>query len=136
MIPWKRRRRILRRPADEKWAGREMNEIRTEVIYSGETAIVKLTGYIDSENFAEARDNIEKIIKSGKTRIVADLSGITYMSSAGWGVFVGNVKSAREAGGDIKLAAMQEEVENVYKLVEFNEILASYKTVEEAKNSF
>lgn len=91
---------------------------------------------IDTENYEQVKALVEETISSGKIRLVIDLAGVSYINSAGWGIFIGNVKVARSAGGDIKLAGMQAEVENIYKLVEFNEILNSYKTIEEAKKFY
>ena len=58
------------------------------------------------------------------------------MSSAGWGVFVGEIKNVRESGGDIKLVNMVPEVYDVFEMLEFNRILKMYDSVEEAINEF
>jgi hypothetical protein len=58
------------------------------------------------------------------------------MSSAGWGVFVGEIKTVREKGGDIKLASMTAEVSEVYQILEFYHIIDDYISINEALKSF
>jgi anti-sigma B factor antagonist len=103
---------------------------------AGGVVVLKYTGYVDSETFGILRDALENLIKQGACKIVVDLSVTTFMSSAGWGTIVGNLKKTKENGGNIVLAAMSEEVQSVYELVEFNELIKSYVTVEAAIKSF
>ena len=61
---------------------------------------------------------------------------MNYISSAGWGIFISEIKEIRENGGDLKLAAMIGDVYEVFELLEFQTILESFDTVEEAVKSF
>ncbi|MGD1049387.1 MAG: STAS domain-containing protein, partial [Candidatus Krumholzibacteriaceae bacterium] len=65
-----------------------------------------------------------------------DLGGVNYISSAGWGIFISEIKSIRENGGDLKLASMIGDVYEVFELLEFQTILQSFDTVQEAVKSF
>jgi anti-sigma B factor antagonist len=98
--------------------------------------IVKLTGYVDHSNSREVEQVISDILDSGKIKIIFDFSELVYMSSAGWGVFVGEIKSVRENGGDIKLAAMTSEVSEVYQILEFFHIIDEYESINDALKSF
>ncbi len=79
---------------------------------------------------------INDILRSGKRQIVFDLSDLIYMSSAGWGIFVGEIKTVRDKGGDIKLATMSPEVYEVFQMLEFYHIIQDFPTVAEAVESF
>jgi hypothetical protein len=61
---------------------------------------------------------------------------VNYISSAGWGIFISEIKEIRENGGDLKLAAMTGDVFEVFELLEFQTILESFDSVEDAVNSF
>jgi hypothetical protein len=61
---------------------------------------------------------------------------MVYMSSAGWGIFVGEVKRFREHGGDIKIAHMNSEIYEVFQMLEFYHILEDFNTTDEALESF
>lgn len=98
--------------------------------------IVKLTGYVDHSNSRQVEQVISEILNSGKIKIIFDFSELVYMSSAGWGVFVGEIKVVREKGGDIKLAAMTNEVSEVYQILEFYHIIDDYNSINDALKSF
>jgi len=64
------------------------------------------------------------------------LSGVNYISSAGWGIFIGEIKRIRSHGGDLKLSGMVGDVHEVFQLLEFHSILESYPTTQEAIGAF
>jgi anti-sigma B factor antagonist len=98
--------------------------------------IIKLLGYVDQSNSHQIEKVISDLIQSNKQKFVFDLSELIYMSSAGWGIFVGEVKTVREVGGDIKVASMSPEIYDVFQVLEFYHILEDYSSVEEAVASF
>lgn len=103
---------------------------------NNEIVIIELGGYIDQTNTRQVEKIIFDLLNSGKRKIVFDLSDLIYMSSAGWGIFVGEIKSVRDQGGDIKLAAMSPEVYEVFQMLEFYHIIQDFPSVQEAINSF
>jgi hypothetical protein len=64
------------------------------------------------------------------------MGGVNYVSSAGWGAFVGEIRGIREHGGDLKIVQMTPDVFEVFEMLEFNRILDYYDTIEEAVNDF
>jgi anti-anti-sigma factor len=89
-------------------------------------ALLSLRGTVETTNASTLEDAIERIFRDGCYRIVVDLSGVTYISSAGWGIFISEIKRVRRESGDIKLVAMRPEVREVFDLLEFNNILKPY----------
>lgn len=98
--------------------------------------IVELGGYVDQTNCHQVEKTIADIMASNKLNLVFDLRDLVYMSSAGWGIFVGEIKLVRDKGGDIKIAAMSPEVYEVFQMLEFFHIIQDYTSVEDAVNSF
>lgn len=98
--------------------------------------VLKMRGIIDSGTAQFLEDTFDELVSSNTVRIVADLGDVNYISSAGWGIFVGEIKGIRQRGGDIKLAAMHPEVREVFELLEFNALLRPYGTREEAITAF
>ncbi|KAA3613260.1 MAG: anti-sigma factor antagonist [Calditrichaeota bacterium] len=103
---------------------------------NGEIMIVELGGHVDQSNSFQLQKMFDDIIDSRVFKVIVDFSSLHYMSSAGWGIFVGEVKRFRENGGDIRLAAMNPEINDVYQMLEFYHILDDFPTVEEAAASF
>ena len=98
--------------------------------------LLNLKGTIETTNAGTLEDVIERIINDRCYKIVVDLSEVTYISSAGWGIFISEIKQVRRESGDIKLAAMRPEVREVFDLLEFNNILKPYPDKVEAIRDF
>lgn len=107
-----------------------------EISASRALTLLSLRGTIETTNAAMLEEAIERIIDDGCFRIVVDLSSVSYISSAGWGIFISEIKRVRNHDGDIKLAAMRPEVREVFDLLEFNNILTPYGDREQAINDF
>ncbi len=103
---------------------------------NGEIMIVELGGHVDQTNSYQLEKMFEDILESQVFKVIVDFKELNYMSSAGWGIFVGEVKRFRENGGDIKLARMDSEIADVFNMLEFYHILEDYATVEEAAAAF
>ncbi|MFQ6103879.1 MAG: STAS domain-containing protein [Candidatus Glassbacteria bacterium] len=98
--------------------------------------LVKVGGYVDTTTSIELEDVIEKLIKTNVKKIIIDLGAVDYISSAGWGIFISEIKSIREKGGDLKLVRMVPDVYEVFELLEFHNILEAYDSVGEAIDDF
>ena len=104
--------------------------------YQGDISIIKVGGYIDTTTSSELERSLDSLLKSGVFRIIIDLGNVDYISSAGWGIFISEIKGIRERGGDLKLAKMIPDVYEVFELLEFHYILKAYDTIKEAISEF
>ncbi len=117
--------------------GMEGIQVSTEVAGSqGEISIIKVGGFIDTTTSAEVERALNNLLKSGRYNIIIDLRNVDYISSAGWGIFISEIKTIREHNGDLKLARMIPDVYEIFELLEFHHILEVYDTLEEAVRSF
>jgi anti-sigma B factor antagonist len=99
-------------------------------------AIIKVGGYIDTTTSAELEHSLDALLKAGTINIIIDLGNVDYISSAGWGIFISEIKGIREKGGDLKLVRMIPDVYEVFELLEFHYILKAFDTIEEAVSDF
>jgi len=99
-------------------------------------AMLSVRGYVDTMTCSILLNKITESVKSGLLHVIIDMAQVNYVSSAGWGVFVGEIKGIRESGGDLKLVQMTPEVYDVFEMLEFNRILSYYDSIEEAINDF
>jgi len=83
---------------------------------------IAIEGYLDAHTAPQFERAIEDEIGAGRLRIVVDCRSLTYISSAGLGVFMSFIEEVREQGGDIKVAALQPKVESVFEVLGFAEI--------------
>lgn len=101
-----------------------------------EVSVIRVSGYLDTTTARELEVALDSLLARGNYRIVLDLSGVTYISSAGWGIFIGQIREIRNHGGDLKLAGMIGDVFEVFQLLEFQSILEAFPTSQEAREAF
>lgn len=99
-------------------------------------ALLQLKGFLDTTTSSEVADRLRNLMNDGVYHLIVDMSRINYVSSAGWGVFVGEIRTIRENGGDLKIVQMTPDVYDVFEMLEFNRILDYYDTIEESLNDF
>ncbi len=97
---------------------------------------IRVDGVIDTLTAGELEEVIDSLLKRGRYKIVFDLAGVDYISSAGWGIFISHIKEVRGRGGDIKLANMIPNVYEIYLLLEFDNVLQSFESVDDARDRF
>lgn len=97
---------------------------------------VRVDGVIDTVTAGELEKVIDSLVKRGRFKIILDLAGVEYVSSAGWGILISRIKEVRANEGDIKLASMTENVHEIYELLEFENVLKAYSTTDEARTGF
>ena len=98
--------------------------------------VLKVSGYLDTTTAGELETALYGLLEKANFKIVVDLSGVTYISSAGWGIFIGEIKKIRNNGGDLKLAGMVGDVFEVFQLLEFESILEAYPSIDDAVEAF
>jgi anti-sigma B factor antagonist len=95
-------------------------------------AVVHGTGKLNMVTAPELRALVLRVISEGENKIVVDLSGIDFMDSSGLGALVGCLKTARQAGGDLRIAAPSAQVSMVLRLSNLDRVLASFDNAEAA----
>lgn len=103
---------------------------------TGGISILKVSGYLDTTTAGELETALYGLLDRGIYKVVVDLTGVNYISSAGWGIFIGEIKRIRNHGGDLKLSGMVGDVHEVFQLLEFHSILEAYSTSQEAVEAF
>jgi anti-sigma B factor antagonist len=106
------------------------------VDYVSHVIKVTVSGYVDQANCHLLQQTIDRCLEDKYYYVVFDLQKLVYMSSAGWGVLIGEIKRFRENNGDIKLANMGPEIYEIYQMLEFYHIISEYPSIEDALKSF
>ena len=86
---------------------------------SGSVQVLELNGELDAHTASELEAAIQRCKDSNSVSIVVNGQNLQYISSAGLGVFMAYIEELREQGGDIKIAALQPRVFNVFDLLGF-----------------
>lgn len=98
--------------------------------------VVRIRGSVDGLTANTLLDTLQSRVAEGHTRLVADLDGVGYTSSAGLRALLATVKEARRNGGDLRLARVNVNVRKVLELSGFTSILKLFDEVDAAVGSF
>ncbi|MGA0255287.1 MAG: STAS domain-containing protein [Rhodothermales bacterium] len=102
----------------------------------GSVQILDLQGELDAHTAAELETAIQKCQKDNNVHILVNGADLAYISSAGLGVFMAYIEEVRGQGGDIKIAALQPKVFNVFDLLGFPMLFDILDTEETAVSRF
>ena len=95
-------------------------------------AEVKADGRLNMVSAPKLREFVTDVIAGGSSRIVVNLEKTAFMDSSGLGALIGCLKAARQAGGDLRIAAVQPQVNMERKLTSMDKVLTAYPTAEAA----
>ncbi len=98
--------------------------------------VVRLKRIFDATSVSEFEKVLAYLLSRQHYRIVVDLTQVEFVASAGWGAFTAEFRNVRHAGGDIRLAGMNPDVQDVFFLLELDSFINSYEHVDEAIASF
>lgn len=101
-----------------------------------EVCVLDLKGELDAHTASELEAAFQKCLDDGRPRIVVHGGDLQYISSAGLGVFMAYIEEVREQGGDIKIAALQPRVYNVFDLLGFPVLFDITDSEDEAVQRF
>jgi anti-anti-sigma factor len=117
-----------------------MNQRGEEVEIQSErrkqTIIISLTGSFDALTADQVRSTLGRQFDEGQRQVVLDLSQVHFMSSSGVRVLLEMLKTIREMGGDLRLAAAQPGVQRTLEISGLVRVLKAYASLEEAVGSF
>lgn len=111
---------------------KNLSVVVSEHPHRKEITLLTVKGSIDTVTSPEFEEKFLSVLKANKFKLVIDLSGVDYISSVGWGLFVSEIKKIREQKGDVLLAGMTPEVAEIFELLEFNTFMKSFPSVESA----
>lgn len=97
-----------------------------------DVTVVEVSGrMIGGEETSLLRERIKWLFHS-TTNVILNLSGITFIDSAGLGTLVSMWTSSKSVGRVLKLASVQGKVKQVLEVTRLNSIFEIYDNTEEA----
>lgn len=98
----------------------------------GEVEIIGLRGRLDAVRSPGVEKRLLALVSEGNVRLALDLSGMSYISSLGLRVLIAVAKQVQTAGGKLALAALSDNVHQIFKIAGFSELFCVYQTLDEA----
>jgi anti-sigma B factor antagonist len=96
------------------------------------TTVIRPHGRLNMASAPQLSKTVRDLVGDGKARFVVDLSQTSCIDSSGLGALVAALKSARTAGGDLRLAATTPQIDTVLELTNLKKVLQPSRTVADA----
>jgi anti-anti-sigma factor len=109
--------------------GSHLNIERTQV---SDHVVLIVSGRMDAENASYFEEKCTECIAEGCTRLVADLGGLTYISSMGLRSFLSVAKALQSKRGALRLCCLKGLVKQVFEITGLLQAFSVYESVESA----
>ena len=107
-----------------------------QVEHRAPATVVRIIGNVDGLTAETLLAELQARVGEGHVRLVGDLSGVNYTSSAGLRALLAVLRDARSGGGDLRLAAVHAPVLKILELSGFTSILKVFGDVDGAVASY
>ena len=101
-----------------------------------DVTLIKIQGRVDhdtAKDFGNAlKPHLDRCIQGEQKKIIIDLSGVDYMTSAGLRVLMIAAKTCDKQKAEIAVAALQPGVQEIFKISRFDLVLRTFPTVKSA----
>lgn len=113
-----------------------MSDFSVEFRSEGPVRVLDLAGELDAHTTSDLEEAFQQCQTDGRYQIVVNGEQLDYISSAGLGVFMAYIEEMRAEDGDIKIAALQPSVLDVFDLLGFPMLFDIVETEDEALAQF
>jgi anti-sigma B factor antagonist len=110
-------------------------EIEQSALADG-ASVLRLDGRLNMVSAPRLKGAIDHLVDGGSPRVVVDLGGVVFMDSSGLGALIAGLKKARQASGDLRVAAANEQVLTVLRLTNLDRVLRPHESVEAATDGW
>ena len=113
-----------------------MLEIQTKQL-PPDIVVLEITGKITIGRDCQHLEwTTESLVKENRKKIIFDLTRVSHIDSTGIGIIVTSAGQVKEAGGELRLAGVNNHVEHILKMTNINKVVAWKPTVMEAAVGF
>lgn len=107
-----------------------------EIETAGDVVVVAVVGQLVVGNRQEFKQSVLDEVERGARRILVDFSETGYVDSSGLGALVSLNKRLREVGGELRLAALNDDMRTLFELTRLDTLFRLYVTRAEALAQF
>lgn len=108
-----------------------MTEFETED-REDDGVVVRPLGRLNMVAAPRFRAVVAQVVDGGRARVVVDLGATEFLDSSGLGALIAGLKTARQAGGDLRIASLTPQVAMVLRMTNLDRVLKPYADVDEA----
>ncbi len=103
---------------------------RTQVREVEGIPVIELEGEVDLSTSPAFKEEVYKVIESGKRDVVIDLDGLDFMDSTGLGVLVAVLKKTSVEGGSVRLVCSKRNILKVFGITGLDKVFPIYDNLQ------
>jgi anti-sigma B factor antagonist len=110
--------------------------MKIETRSEGGVTVLAFIGRLDTATSEDAKGTLDEVVDGGASKVLLDLEKLEYVSSAGLRILLATAKKLRTGGGELRLCALNEVVEEVFEISGFSSLLNVFGTDAQALEGF
>jgi len=99
-------------------------------------SVYVLEGRIDTQGAVDLDLALQSAVSEGEHKMILDMADVRYINSSGLRTMADVLTKNKEAGGDLKLVAMNRKVVRVFRIIGFDKFFSIYDKLETAIADF
>ena len=109
-------------------------DIQTEI--TEESVVLRLKGELVLAEGEALKRALVELASRDRSRIVMDLTELSFVDSSGLGIMLWAMKNMRQRGGDVRLFGLTKMVKEVFEITELRQAFKVFETEKQALASF
>lgn len=103
----------------------------------GDVVVLSMKGDLMGEpETGELREKVRSLAGDGFKKIVLDVGGVRWINSSGLGALISALTTINSVGGDLRIAHINEKIENLFLITQLVKVFKVFETTERAIASF
>jgi anti-sigma B factor antagonist len=98
----------------------------------GDAGVVRVSGEVDMYTAPQLKESLLSLIEQGTSRVVVDLSAVTFIDSTALGVLIGGVRRVHALDGAMALVVTGRPVQRVLSITGLDRVFGIHSTLDEA----
>lgn len=94
--------------------------------------VISVEGQLIVANRQDLKQQVQEALDRGERKFLFDFTPTAYIDSSGLGALVSISKKVREAGGELRLAGLNDDLRSLFELTKLDTLFALSSTAAEA----
>ncbi len=113
-----------------------MGELTVETRHLEDVTLLYPKGFINAHTVRLFETEIQRALEQRRFKLVVNCVDLSYIASAGLGAIMGAIEEIRDNGGDLRLASLNETVQNIFEILGMDRLYKIFSSESDAIRSF
>tara|TARA_B100001964_G_C13996361_1_gene492940 strand:+ start:170 stop:517 length:348 start_codon:yes stop_codon:yes gene_type:complete len=110
--------------------------MKINVESTGNVSILQCGGNLDADSVGSFKQVTNGLVDEGSINLVVDCADLDFVDSMGLGALISLLRRVRQREGDLKVAALSEDVKTIFEITRLHRLFEVCETTELACKKF